>query len=386
MEAVGVIVEYNPFHLGHKYHLGEARRKSGAQVVVAVMSGNWVQRGEPALLDKWQRAKTALENGCDLVVELPLHYALQSADYFAKGGVKLLNALKVSTIAFGTDVETTFNYQEFGKKMVAYEGDIQHQLAQLKHSGLSYPKQMHLVYEKLNLQGHFDETTPNHLLALSYAKEVARQNPNITLLPIKRLGQGYKEKGQTESFASASFIREQALAGDFSALEDKIPLGTLKSLKNSPLVTWEDFFPYLFYQLVSSSKKDLQSYYQMTEGLEYRLQAETTVKTFAELLENLKTKRYSKGRLQRLLSCVFLKATEKEMLDPPDFLRILGFTEIGQAYLSQIKKEVPLPLVSQQQKRYQDLLSFNNRGDALYQLAPGVPEQVKNRPPLRIFK
>lgn len=384
MKAVGVIVEYNPFHLGHGYHLKQAKEKSGADVVVAVMSGNWVQRGEPAIIDKWQRAKAALENGCDLVVELPLHYALQSADYFAKGGVKLLNALKVSTIAFGTDVTTSFDYQVFGEKMLVFEKEIKQELAKLKHSGFSYPKQMHLVYETLNLQGNFSETTPNHLLALTYAKEVALQNPAITLLPIQRLGQGYKEVGETKSFASASALRKMALVGDFSTLLEKVPLASFNSLKTTALVTWEAFFPYLRYQLIATPKEELQTIYQMTEGLEYRLKEQLDAKDFASLLENLKTKRYSKGRLQRLLSYVFLKTTRKDMLEQPDFLRILGFTEKGQAYLNQIKKELDLPLISQQQKKYQDLLALNNRGDALYALAPQVTEQVKDRPPLRM--
>ena len=115
MRSCGIVVEYNPFHNGHRYHAEKARELSGADVVVAVMSGNFLQRGEPAIIDKWARTKTALQNGVDLVVELPFSWAVQSADYFARGSIKLLQALKCDALCFGTDSDSLFDYAEYGR-------------------------------------------------------------------------------------------------------------------------------------------------------------------------------------------------------------------------------------------------------------------------------
>ena len=162
MKACGIIAEYNPFHAGHAYQVAQAKKITGADCVIAVMSGNWLQRGEPALVDKWTRAKMALDSGCDLVIELPVHYAVQSADFFARGAVKLLNALNIESLCFGTDVKNEFDYEQFGQLLVANEEKIQQELASLQHSGLSYVNRMREVYRALGLAGHFSSETPNH--------------------------------------------------------------------------------------------------------------------------------------------------------------------------------------------------------------------------------
>lgn len=383
MKAVGVIVEYNPFHLGHKYHLQKARETSQADVVVAIMSGNFLQRGEPSILDKWQRAQTALLNGCDLVVELPVHYALQSADFFARGAITLLHALKVEALCFGTEV-TNFPYETFGKTMLLKEEQIKEELEKLKHTGMSYPNQMRVVYEKLGLQGQFNQQTPNHLLGLTYAREQARISPEMSLLPIERLGQGYKDKGNNEGFLSGTSIREFAKEGDFEKIKGKVPKQTYTDLTTSSLVSWENYFPYLKYELLASSSEDLKKIYQMTEGLEKRLKLAKDAENFWQLETVLKTKRYSKVRLRRLLSYVLLQIKQEEMLAQEDFLNVLGFTKAGQSYLSEIKKTLDLPLITKRKKNQEELLRLNHRVDEIYALSPGVQDQIFARLPLRV--
>ncbi|MGX7199909.1 nucleotidyltransferase [Enterococcus nangangensis] len=383
MKACGVVVEYNPFHLGHRYHLQKAREKSGADCVVAVMSGNWLQRGEPAILDKWTRAQIALANGCDLVVELPVQHALQSADFFARGAVTLLKALKVSSLCFGTE-NTLLDYAQLGGELLATERDLKEALVKEKHSGLSFPNQMKAAYAAVGVTTGFDAATPNHLLALSYAREVARLAPEISLVPITRVGSGYHEVELSGEFASATSIRQAALQKDFSAVAPFVPVETLAALKSTPLVSWADFFPFLNYQLTVATEDQLQKIYQMTEGLENLLKKITPQTDFSSLMKALKTKRYSYVRLTRLLSYVLLQLTQAEVTTTPNFLRVLGFNQVGQRYLSQIKKEVTLPLITKQEKRHHDILALSNRVDALYQLVPGVAEQITGRIPWRM--
>lgn len=384
MKACGVIVEYNPFHNGHKYHLKEAKKQSKADCVIAVMSGNWVQRGQAALIDKWKRASYALENGCDLVIELPPHYALQSADGFAKGGIKLLNDLQISSLCFGTDQQDYFDYHSFGQQLVENEKKIIQELEYLKHSGISYPQQMKIVYETIGLDGKWNTQTPNHLLGLTYAKEVIKQNPTIQLLPLLRKGSGYHEALKNEKQASASGIREALINEQWGKIQPQVPFQVYKDLKEKKTVSWNDFYPLLQYQVMVQSKDSLQHIYQMTEGLENRCKESITAPTFSAFIEKMKTKRYSYPRLSRLSTCILLQLTTKEMLNPMDYHYILGFTSIGQRYLRQIKKELSFPLISKPSKKTNQIMALNHKCDGVYQLVPGVEEQIRGKFPQKV--
>lgn len=380
MKAVGVIGEYNPFHLGHEYQLQKAKKLAKADVVVGVMSGNWLQRGEPAIIDKWTRAEIALAHGCDLVIELPVHYAVQSADFFAKGAITLMNALQVDALSFGSDLPN-FDYQAFGAKYLALEDKLAVEFQKAGQTGVNYPTQMRQIYEKFDL-AYFDANTPNHLLALSYAKEVAKQNPKMDLIAVNRVGQGYHEIEMKKTFASATAIRASALAENYEAIKSFVPKETADQLKKNQNLSWEDFFPLLQYQLTASSPEQLTKIYQMTEGLEHYVKKGRAVKSFAELMVILKTKRYSYGRLSRLLCAVLLQITKEDILQQEDFLQVLAFNKTGQSYLSQIKKELTLPLIVKSSKQQKNLLALNQRSDAIYQLQNGH-EQVAGRFPVQ---
>lgn len=186
MKSCGLIVEYNPFHNGHKYHAAKARQLTEADVVIAVMSGNFLQRGEPAIIDKWLRAEEALLNGIDLVIELPFCWSVQSADYFAKGAIKLLQSIHCETLCFGTDSQSAFNYQEFGDFVTKNQHLIDLTFQSLDEESLNYPQKMTEVFRQIYPDSLPDFSSPNHILGMSYSKENAGYQHPMKLFPLER--------------------------------------------------------------------------------------------------------------------------------------------------------------------------------------------------------
>lgn len=384
MRAVGVIVEYNPLHNGHLYHLKMARQRSGADIVVAVMSGNFLQRGEPAILDKWCRAKAALQHGADLVVELPFAYAVEPADRFATGALKLLAALKCDSLAFGTE-NAQLDYQKIGRKLAAlpnlhyYFRDYQQ----------TYATQLNQFYQTAL---HLNIDHPNQLLGLSYAAANADLEQPLKLLPIARHNAQYQDQELNgTSIASALAIRRLVLnqAEVPAEIAAVVPPETLQALQKKQLLSWQNFYPFLRYRILSTPTAELAQIYQMTEGLEYRFhQAIKTATDFTSLLRGLKTKRYTYTRLQRLCLYVLLniKPAAIRQVERQPYFHLLGFTTQGQAYLHQIKADLPFPLISRVSQKIgseKGPLSLEIQTDAVYGLVNGQ-EQNFNRPPLRV--
>lgn len=379
MRSCGIVVEYNPFHNGHRYHAEKARELSGADVVVAVMSGNFLQRGEPAIIDKWARTKTALQNGVDLVVELPFSWAVQSADYFARGSIKLLQALKCDALCFGTDSDSLFDYAEYGRFFIEEKTAID----QLFHElpiGWSYPEKMAEVVSRLYPKAK--AFPPNHILGLSYAKENAMYEQPMEIFPLVRKDQGYHDEQLViDQFASATGIRQAVLAGeDISAFVPK----EIQAEVSQCHISWSDFWPYLNYQLRASSLDKLRDIYQMREGLEYRL-VERDLGSFSNYLREISTKRYTQSRLQRLLTYVLLQVKEVEiqMEQENTMLHILGFTEKGQTYLNNMKKKFTLPVAAKIGQKEKEKHFLTYRADQVYQLVHPM-EQTIGRFPIRV--
>ncbi|MGC6770408.1 nucleotidyltransferase [Enterococcus sp. LJL51] len=390
MKACGIIVEYNPFHNGHIYHIQKAQEASQAEVVVAVMSGNFLQRGEPAIIDKWKRAEEALSNGVDLVIELPAEWAVQSADYFARGGVKLLHALKCQYLCFGTDSSGEVDYQAFGQFSANNQQLIEEKYKELADKRLSYPQQMTAVYQALYPELPLDFSSPNHILGLSYAKENALYKEPMKLLPINRKGAHYNEVNLQPRFSSATAIRKAVLTKHFSEIETTVPKQTSNDLAQGPLVSWENYWPLLQYKLISTSIEELQLVYQMNEGLEYRLkEMAVRAENFQQFIELVKTKRYTWTRLQRLAVYTLLNSSNEAVQQGWDnsYLRVLGMTEAGQKYLSVHKKDFELPLLTRQAKSMEQLFAAGLTNDRIYQLGHAeISEQSQGRFPIRIKK
>ena len=362
MTITGIIAEFNPFHNGHQYLLEQAK---GLKIVA--MSGNFMQRGEPAIVDKWTRAQMALENGADLVVELPFLVSVQAADFFGQGAVDILAQLGIDTLAFGT--EEVLDYQKIADLYAECGQEMADFLAKLPDS-LSYPQKTQAMWKRF-AGLDFSGNTPNHVLALAYAKAVAGRN--IKLHPIRRQGAGYHSVDKDVDFASATAIRQHQVDQDF--LERFMP--SIEIFENASKVSWEDYFPLLRYQILSNP--DLSTVYQVNQEMAVRVkEAIKTAQSVEELVELVATKRYTKARVRRLLTYILVQARES---DSPEGIHVLGFTEKGRNHLKSLKDQVHL--VSRIGKEPWDVMT--QKADQIYQLGnPNFSEQNFGRVPIKI--
>lgn len=387
LSSCGVIVEYNPFHNGHKYHIEQARKKSGSDVIVAVMSGNFLQRGEPAIIDKWQRAEVALQNGADVVIELPFIHSVQSADYFAKGAVDLLHSLKVSNLCFGTDNVTDIDYQKFAEFNQENAKEIKDAFQSYQGMGLSYPQQMTKVYQKLYPEWPLEDNSPNHILGMSYAKANQSHLTPMILHPIKRQGAGYHDTQiEQHSFASATGIRKKIMLEEYVTIQNTLPVEMLSLLKTSEPIDWEKAWPLLKYQLVKLSVEELSNIYQMSEGIEFRIkEMGLKANSFEEFVATVKNKRFTWTRLQRLAIYILLGITSAELESAREtpYIRMLGFTKTGQMFLNQQKQSIDIPLITNINKKNEQLLNLDIKAGQIYQLlGKKIPSQDYQRKPI----
>lgn len=362
MTITGIIAEFNPFHNGHKYLLEQAE---GLKIVA--MSGNFMQRGEPAIVDKWTRAQMALENGADLVVELPFLVSAQAADFFGQGAVTILARLGIDTLAFGT--EEVLDYQQIADLYAERGQEMEFFMENLPNS-LSYPQKTQAMWKEF-AGLDFSGDTPNHVLALAYAKAVAGRN--IKLHPIKRQGAGYHSVDKDVDFVSATALRQHQSDRDF--LERFMPSVTL--FEQTCKVSWDNYFPLLHYQILSNP--DLTATYQVNQEMAVRIkEAIKTAQSVEELVETVATKRYTKARVRRLLTYILVQARESDL---PEGIHVLGFTEKGRQHLKALKEQVNL--VSRIGKEPWDFMT--QKADQIYQLGhPSIAEQNFGRVPIKI--
>ncbi|HHJ4706036.1 TPA: nucleotidyltransferase [Streptococcus pyogenes] len=364
MTVTGIIAEFNPFHNGHKYLLETAE---GLKIIA--MSGNFMQRGEPALIDKWIRSEMALKNGADIVVELPFFVSVQSADYFAQGAIDILCQLGIQQLAFGTENVIDYQklikvYEKKSKQMTAY-------LLTLEDT-LSYPQKTQKMWE-IFAGVKFSGQTPNHILGLSYAK--ASAGKHIQLCPIKRQGAAYHSKDKNHLLASASAIRQHLNDWDF--ISHSVPNAGL--LINNPHMSWDHYFSFLKYQILNHS--DLTSIFQVNDELASRIKKAIKVsQNIDHLVDTVATKRYTKARVRRILIYILVNAKEPTL---PKGIHILGFTSKGQAHLKKLKKS--RPLITRIGAETWD--EMTQKADSIYQLGhQDIPEQSFGRIPIIIKK
>lgn len=317
MHTCGIIAEYNPFHYGHAYQIEETRKQTGCDTVIVVMSGNWVQRGEPAIVDKWKRAEAAVRNGADVVIELPCFYALQAASQFAHGGITLLKKAGIEYLSFGSECGNLDNLIDIADTSI----NPDHLRAALD-TGISYPKAYSLLTSTM---------MPNDILAVSYLKEI--KGSGIKPVVIQRTS-GYLDD-KLQDYASALAIRK-ALKEHVS-VRDYTPVADV--LENSLLVTMEQFYPYFRTYMAMTSSEDMEGLFLVREGIQnhmkkYALQCSD----YDEFLHAAVTHRYTAGRIRRTMVHMMLQITKKEAdnLPPPDTLRILAFNDQGRKWLHEI--------------------------------------------------
>ena len=346
---VGIIGEYNPFHNGHKYHLEESKRILHADYSVAIISGNFVQRGNVSVIGKWSKAEMALNNGVDLVLELPTIYSVSSAENFAYGAIKTLNALNiVDYVSFGSEIgnlETLNLFAEiFTKQPSEYISLLNHELSK----GLSFPKAREnaaLMY--LNDIRKYSNvlSSPNNILGIEYLKALKKTKSSIRPLTIKRENVQYNDISIKNNFASATSIREMLIKNKLSKIPYVMPKETYKVFYNcyqkGHIV--KDLSRYekeIIYTLRKMTLEEISNLPDVSEGLENNIKnAANSCNTLEEFMNIIKTKRYTSTRIRRILVYALLGITKKDMKDSTKnvpYLRVLGFNQKGKELLSVI--------------------------------------------------
>lgn len=389
MRAVGLIVEYNPFHNGHAYHLEASKDAAKADVVIAVMSGDFLQRGEPALVSKWCRTRMALLNGVDIVFELPYRFAVQKAETFANGAVSILDAAGCESICFGSEIGDISAFYQTIDFLSEQQKPLDNYIKQFMDTGVSYPKAVSLSFRQLpDWERYLDLAKPNNILGFQYIKAINQQKSPIRPLTVARKNADYHDEDfASETIASATSIRKAIFSNEAgkTEIDQYVPEPTKQLLQqylheNHAFHQWENYWSFLQFRLIHSSPDELRQIYEVEEGLEHRLLAAALVSTsFQEFMQKIKTKRYTWTRLQRLCVHILTNTKKVEMagnIEKASYLRLLGMTSIGKAYLNKRKRELSLPLVSKLSSFKEKDILLDVKAARVYSQV--IPNQLKN--------
>ncbi len=370
LKAVGLITEYNPFHNGHVYHLNKSLELSGANVAVAVMSGDFVQRGEPAVTDKYSRCAAAVNSGVNLVVELPSYYALSSAEGFAAGAVKTLSALGADFMAFGSECGDAKKLKKIAEIIADEPEEYKNDLKKYISMGASFPEARCMA-----LRNIFPENTeiaamlesPNNILGIEYLKEILRSSHKIIPITFQRHIAGFHDTDFHSAFASASAIRlaleEKPDMKEKSRLNSVLPQSMYniiyENLNKKCPVFADDFSTLLSYRLslifylngYDKTKvcEALCEYSDVSADLANRIFSNFTgEESISSLISKIKTRQYTYSRVSRCLMHILLeiKASDASKYSDAPYIRVLGFDKKGQDYLRQIKKTCPVPVIT----------------------------------------
>lgn len=376
MKIVGVITEYNPFHKGHLYHIEEAKRITGSDYCIAVMSGNFVQRGDPAVVSKWVRAKSALESGADIVIELPIHYSTASAEFFSTASVALLhNTGIVNSICFGSE-EGELDTLDLIADVLANEPDSYKEwLAHYLDEGLNFPTARSRALKK-HLPHNFDAVinSPNNILGIEYLKALKRLKSPMKPYTIKRIGAGYHDQTSNSPIVSATAIRKylRNMTEEPSVLADMMPIASLHNLRvaiedNIAPIFPNDFFPLLKYKLFTTPSRELYKILDITEGLENRILSSINQATSVDmLLDMVTTKRYTRTKINRALLHILLDIDKKsfETFNRNGFsqyIKVLGFNRNAQHLMKQMKDFATLPIITNVKASSMNLTSLQKK-------------------------
>ena len=376
--VLGIIAEYNPFHNGHMYHLQKAKEQSGAQYCICVMSGNFVQRGNTSIVNKWKKAEMALLNGVDLVIELPTIYSVASAEGFSLGAIKLLNNLKiVDAISFGTETSDFAALNNISsivnEEPMKYKSILNSELKK----GLSFPKaRENALMLYLNDNKRYDNilNTPNNILAIEYLKALKKIKSTIQPIPVKREKVYYNDNVIVDEFASATAIRKLLKNEEFSEIRKVVPKSTYQILKKETelgnvVLDLSRYEKEIIYNLRRMTVSEIAELPDVNEGLEHSLKnAANYSNDITNLINIVKTKRYTVTRIQRILICALLGITKRDVgmaKKAEPYIRVLGFNEKGKELISRINKQNPKATVITSVKKFQDK-NNNNKNSKIY--------------------
>lgn len=394
MKTIGIITEYNPFHNGHLYHLFKAKKMTEADYVIAIMSGNFLQRGEPAIINKWSRTKMALYAGVDLIIELPFVFSTQDANGFSFGAVKLLDSLQmVDYLCFGCETDNLDTLYSISNFLHIEPQKYKDLIIYNSKKGFEFPKTRSQAlceyHRKFGIDG-LEKISPldlrkllkypNNILALEYIKHLLNLKSKIQPVAIKRIGAGYHQKNITGNISSATSIRNEILNNlrsprtDLFMLNDKIkstipssvfPVLERELREERGPITLDSYRQFILATLRKMPLEDISRIQGVTEGLENRIK-EASLKSYTvdQLINSIKTRRYTRTKIQRIILHLMMNLSKKDVKIfnrcGPLYARILGFSKKGKTLLRTIKKNSSTPLVSKLSNYLRQTASWEN--------------------------
>lgn len=362
----GIVAEFNPFHNGHKF-LVDSLKQNENSIVTAVMSGNFVQRGEPALFDVNLRTKMALNSGVDLVLSLPLPFCISTAEKFAFSGVTVLESLNcLDSIAFGSESNNKDLLFDCAKNLKSPE--LNTLVSKFIENGVSYPVAREQAVSEL-----YGETqaellkNSNDILGVEYVKGLMSINSDLGVTTIKRTGARHDSNEGTKNIRSASLIR--TFIDDLSEVKNFVPENSfeiiVKAIENKKIIDYKKYEMSLLFKLRTLTSEDFKKLPDVSEGLEYRIyDAVRNSNSYYELLEKIKTKRYTLSRIRRILLFAYLDITKEILETPVPYIRVLGFNEKGASLLKLCKENSKLPIIT----RPADLKNLSENAKRIYEL------------------
>lgn len=364
MEIIGLIAEYNPFHNGHLYQIEKIKELYPNSIIVLVLNGYFLERGEMSVLSKEDKTKLALAYGINVVIELPVVFGCQAADIFADTSIKLLNELKINKLIFGSESDNINILESIAKKQIECDLNVKRYLSE----GLNYPTAL-----KKALDIKFDYNNPNDLLGISYIKSILKNDFNIAYETIKRTTD-YHDKESNDKIISASNVRNKLKNNE--NISKFVPFDITKYNFNLN----DNLFKYLKYEILTNN--NLDSILSVDEGLDYKLRKEIhKVNSLDELVKKVKSKRYTYNRINRMFTHILLNVLKEDAKLPLDYVKVLGFDKKGKQYLNSIKKEISLPIYSN--KIESKVKDYELRASLIYDLLNNTNTyefEIKNQP------
>ncbi|VYT75272.1 nucleotidyltransferase [Clostridium tertium] len=382
MNITGIITEYNPFHNGHLYHLNCAKKDTKSDGIVCVMSGNFVQRGEPSIIDKWKRAEMAVLNGVDLVIELPTFYALSSAEFFAKGSISILNNIGVvDNLFFGSECGDVDSLYKIAKVLTCESDEFKEIIKKNLEKGLTYVKAREIALVETLKDESLNTilSSSNNILGIEYIKAIIKLNSNIKPMTLKREGSNYNDSELNSIFSSATSIRNNLKDGkSIKNLEKYMPkpsIDILENLRNIkyPFVFSNDMFPYIRYKVLTNCI-NFNNISEIKEGLDNKIIKEIiNSKNLDEFILNIKSKRYTYTKISRILSQIFISLDNYDFISLIDennlYARVLAFNDTGKLILKDMKKKSSIPIITNLQKNNSNpLLSLDIQSSKAYSI------------------
>ena len=369
-KTLAIIAEYNPFHNGHLYQIKKAKEITGAENVIVIMSGNFTQRGDTSLINKFEKTKIALQNEVNMVIELPVIYSISSAENFALGAINIINQLKVDYLVFGIEEENIEKLEEISEILVNENQNFKIKLKENLKKGKSYPKSREEAILKV-LSGENVKkiiNKPNNILAIEYLKILKKIKSNIKPIGIKRNIVEHNSQKSKKNFASGTYIRKLFNENKFDEIKKLVPKKSYKILKEqynqkTYVSSLEEFSDIIIYKIRTMTLKQLKNIPEILEGLENKLKKIAgESKTTTEIIEKVSNKRYTKTRISRILTYILLEITKEQMQKSKEiipYIRVLGTNKVD------LLKEIELKKIITSLKKYEKINKDENLKELL---------------------